>query len=108
GGAPLPVAVSGVLHDAGAAGTRGLAEDAMAAEEALQHGTIGALLAPTDMQRFRLNIGVRTLDQGATMTVTVRDKDGATVKNLSKSYGPTFFAQVGSAVFLDGLVLSGG
>jgi hypothetical protein len=100
--------VARVLNDAGILGTTGLAEEPMSVGEALQQGTVGALIAPADAVRFRLNIGVRTLDQGAAITVTVRDKDGATVKSVSKSYGPTFFAQVGSAPFLDGYALAGG
>ncbi|HMC69012.1 MAG TPA: hypothetical protein VKJ07_07655, partial [Mycobacteriales bacterium] len=104
----LPVALARVFNDAGASGTTGLSEDVLASDEALSQGKSGALLAPADLQKFRLNIGVRTLDQGVTMTVTVRDKDGNVVKSLTKTFAPTFFAQVGSANFLDGLALSGG
>ena len=104
----LPVALSRVFNDAGAAGTTGLAQEALPTEEALQQGNSGALLAPSDIQKFRLNIGVRTLDQGATINVTVRDKDGNVVKTLTKTLGPTFFTQVGSANFLDGFALTGG
>lgn len=104
----LPVALSRVFNDAGAAGTTGLAQEALPPEEALQQGNVGALLAPADVQKFRLNIGVRTLEQGAAMNVTVRDKDGNTVKTLTKSFGATFFQQVGSALFLDGYSLVGG
>jgi hypothetical protein len=104
----LPVALSRVFNDAGAAGTTGLAQEALPPEEALQSGNLGALLAPADVQKFRLNIGVRSLDQGAAMNVTVRDKDGNIVKTVTKSFGPTFFQQVGSAPFLDGYALIGG
>ena len=105
---PLPVALARVFNDAGAAGTTGFALDAAAADEALKQGATGALLAPLDTQRFRLNIGVRTLDQGATMTVTVRNRDGVVVKMLTKSFAATFFAQTGSTAFLEGLALTGG
>ena len=104
----LPLALSRVFNDAGAAGTTGLAQESMAAGDALQQGSTGALFAPADTQKFRLNIGVRTLDQGVTMTVTVRDKDGLTVKTLTKTIPATFFTQVGSANFLDGFALAGG
>jgi hypothetical protein len=104
----LPLALSRVFNDAGAAGTTGLAQEAVAVEEALQQGNSGALLAPTDIQKFRLNIGVRTLDQGAALTVTIRDKDGGVVKTLTKTFPATFFTQVGSANFLDGFALTGG
>jgi hypothetical protein len=104
----LPLALARVFNDAGTAGTTGLAEEALPSDDALQQGNSGALLAPADAVKFRLNIGVRTLEQGATMNVTVRDKDGNTVKTLTKSFGPTFFRQVGSAEFLDGFALTGG
>ena len=66
------------------------------------------MIAPADVHQFRLNIGIRTLDQGVTMTVTVRDQNGATVKSVTKTFGATFFTQVGSATFLDGYTLAGG
>jgi hypothetical protein len=105
---PLPIALTRVFNDGGAAGTTGLAQESMPATDALQPGTTGALFAPTDMQKFRLNIGVRTLAEGASMTVTVRDRDGNTVKTLTKTLQPTFFQQVSSGQFLDGFALAGG
>jgi hypothetical protein len=106
-GSPFPVTLVRVFNDAGTAGTTGLAEEEMAASDALQNGETAALLAPPDFQRFRLNIGVRTLDQGVAFTLTVRDKSGVVVKTTSKSYGPNFFIQSGSATMLDGYALTG-
>jgi len=106
-GSAFPTALLRVFNDAGAAGTTGLAEEPMAAGDALQNGQTGALIAPAD-QKFRLNIGVRTLEQGVSMTLTVRDKDGNVVKTATKTYGPTFFTQIGSAAMLDGYALAGG
>lgn len=105
---PLPVALARVFNDGGAAGTTGFALDAATADEALKQGSTGVLFAPADVQRFRLNIGVRTLEQGATLNVTVRNKDGVIVKTLTKSLAATFFAQTSSAAFLDGFALTGG
>jgi uncharacterized protein YjdB len=106
-GSPFPVTLVRVFNDAGAAGTTGLAEEQMAASDALQNGETAALLAPPDVQRFRLNIGVRTLDQGVVFTLTVRDKNGVVVKTTTKSFGPNFFIQPGSATMLDGYALTG-
>ena len=106
-GSPFPVALVRVFNDAGTAGTTGLAEEPMNAADALQNGDAGVLIAPAD-QKFRLNIGFRTLEQGASMTFTVRDKDGTLVKTSTRTFGPTFFQQVGSATMLDGYVLTGG
>lgn len=104
----LPVALSRVFNDAGAAGTTGLSQEALSIGDALQQGSTTVLFAPSDMSKFRLNIGVRTLDQGVAVSVTVRDRDGATVKTASKTLGATFFRQFGSADFLDGYNLAGG
>src|SRR5216684_684149 len=106
-GSPFPVALVRVFNDAGTAGTTGLAEEPMNAGDALQNGDTGVVIAPAD-QKFRLNIGVRTLEQGASMTFTVRDKDGTLVKTSTRTYGPTFFQQGGSPAILDGYVLTGG
>jgi hypothetical protein len=107
--APLPVALVRVFNDAGAAGTSGLTEEAFKAEEALHQGDTGVLIAPADVVKFRLNIGVRTLTDGANVTFTVRDKDGIVVKTVSnKNFDPTIFTQVGSAPMLDGYVITGG
>lgn len=108
GSAPLPVALARVFNDGGAAGTTGFAEEALSADDALQAGATGVLLAPPDVQRFRLNIGVRTLEQGATLVITVRDKEGLVVKTRTRDYGPVFFEQVGSSNLLEGYALTGG
>ena len=107
--APLPVALVRVFNDAGALGTSGLTEEAFKEEDALHQGDTAVLLAPADMAKFRLNIGVRTLTDGATITLTVRDKDGVVVKTVGgKHFDPTTFAQPGSTAMLDGYALTGG
>jgi hypothetical protein len=106
-GSSFPVALVRVFNDAGAAGTTGLALEPMAASDALQNGETGVLIAPADT-RFRFNIGVRTLAQGVAMNITVRNKDGATVKTVAKSFDATYFRQIGSSEILEGYVLVGG
>jgi len=106
-GSPFPVTLVRVFNDAGIAGTTGLALEPMATSDALQNGESGVLIAPADT-RFRLNIGVRTLESGASMTLTVHDKDGGVVKTASQSFGATFFRQFGSSAILDGYALVGG
>jgi hypothetical protein len=107
-GSAFPIAVARIFSDSGAAGTTGFTLDALATATALQPGDTGALLVPADMARFRLNIGVRTLDRVAAMTVTVRNRDGNVVKTLEKTISATYFRQYNSAEFLDGFVLTGG
>lgn len=103
----LPVALARVFNDGGPAGTSGIALEPLATGEALSSGNTGAILAPLDFQKFRLNIGLRTLGDGVAFNVTVRNRDGATVKTLTKSYPSTFFTQTGASDFLEGLALTG-
>jgi hypothetical protein len=71
-------------------------------------GDSAVLIAPADFKNFRLNIGLRTLDQGASLTITVRDKDGIVLKAFDPpAYDPTFFKQTSSGDLL-GLTLTGG
>lgn len=102
----FPVAVTRIFNDAGAAGTTGMTEDLLRKEEPLTQGTTGVLIAPPDPAAARFNVGVRTLANGTTMTVTLRGSDGSVKKTLAKTYGPTFFEQVSSAAFL-GTTLAG-
>lgn len=91
-----PVTVVRVFNDAGAAGTTGFNEEQARPEDALTVGQDAVLVAPADTAKFRFNIGVRTLSNGASITVTVRDSTGAVTQTLTKSY-PAFFFQQGSA-----------
>ncbi len=107
-GSALPVASTRVFNDAGAAGTSGLSEEAMPASDALHAGDAGSLIAPNDFTRFRFNIGLRSLQDGASFTITVRDANGQVLKTVDRSYGPAVFTQLPSGQMLDGLALTGG
>lgn len=96
----FPAATVRVFNDAGVAGTTGFTEDAMRAEDALRVGSSGVLLLPADVARFRFNIGVRTLESGASATLTVRDAAGAVVATVSRSLPATYHEQQGAAAFL--------
>ena len=104
----LPVALIRIFNDAGAAGTSGFTEELMSDSDALQQGDTGVLLAPVDVTKFRLNIGVRSLSAGATITFTVRDQTGAIVKTSSSTLAPATFTQTDSASFLGSYALKGG
>lgn len=107
-GSSFPVTAVRVFNDGGAAGTTGLAQDLLRPEEALLAGQSGALIAPADAEHFRLNLAVRTLEAGATLTITVRNPAGETVKSVQKTFPPSYFAQTSSTLFLDGYALVGG
>jgi uncharacterized protein YjdB len=107
-GSALPVSSIRVFNDAGADGTTGLNEEAFRLEDALQSGQTSAIIAPGDFTRFRLNIGIRTLSQGASMAITVRSKEGVTLDTINRDFPATHFEQTSSANFLLGLTLGGG
>ena len=104
----LPLAVVRIFNDAGVAGTTGLVEEPMRPEDALRAGDTGVIIAPDDFAKFRLNIGVRSLEDGASMDITVRDRDGIVVATFAREYAPQFFEQTAASSFLGGHVLFGG
>jgi uncharacterized protein YjdB len=105
---PLPIVLARIFNDGGISGTTGLAEEIISSDDALHQGDTGALIAPADLTRFRLNIGIRTFSQGATMLITVRTANGDIVKTITHTYDPTYFVQISTAQLLDGHTLTGG
>jgi streptogramin lyase len=97
---PLFAGVFRVFNDAGAAGTTGFNEELVLPIDALTTGQHAVLIAPIDSAKFRFNIGVRTFTLGASITVTVRDINGAVTRVVTKSYPAIFFQQGSAADFL--------
>ncbi len=101
-----PVIVTRVFNDDGAAGTSGFNEEAVDPEErgvgspVLTGTTLGILVVPSDLTRFRFNIGARSLSSGAGMTIVVRNAGGAAVHIRQKSLDPNYFLQEPAADFL--------
>lgn len=96
-----------VFNDAGAAGTSGLTEEAVKPAAALVPGDHAVLLTPPSFVTQRFNIGIRTLSQGAALTVNVRNSAGSVIRTVTKSYPANYFEQKGSSDFLSGLALAG-
>jgi hypothetical protein len=95
-----PLTAFRIFNDAGAAGTSGMSIEPLPTTQALQSGQTGVLLAPQDLTRFRLNIGVRTLSAGVSLQITVRDSGGVIRHTTTKTLGPTFFTQESANSFL--------
>jgi hypothetical protein len=95
-----PVATVRVFNDAGAAGTTGFTEEPIRIEEALRPGNFAVLLLPADPTNFRFNVGVRTLEGGATATLTLRDASGAIVTTVSRAFPATYHEQQSASAFL--------
>ena len=99
-----PDVTTRIYNDAGAAGTSGFTEDVFTPYMAMEEPMRGTLTVPADLTNFRLNIGVRTLDDGANVTITLFNAEGATIKTLSRTYKANWFEQVPVADFLGGTV----
>jgi len=73
---PLPVVVARAYDDQ-PSGTTGATVPAVPAAAVLARTDTAALIAPRDLGRYRFNIGVRALQSGVTLHVTVRSASGA-------------------------------
>ena len=83
-----------IYSDGGTAGTSGFTEESMTPDEATVPGDRPILVAPADLTNFRMNVGVRTLDDGATIRITGIGVD------ITKTYEPNYFEQGTVAAFL--------
>ncbi|MGA8808948.1 MAG: hypothetical protein WB973_13810 [Thermoanaerobaculia bacterium] len=99
-GGNAPIATARVFSDGGTLGTSGFSEEGLPPNDALDYFSRGILLIPADLTNFRMNIGVRTLDSGATLDVFTYDSAG-TLKGSRTlpAYGSNVFDQVPVATF---------
>ena len=106
-GATKPVIITRVYNDAGALGTAGLTEDTIDPSDprVINAGFTAFLVTPVDPTKTRFNIGVRTGFSGATLTATLRDTNGSTLKTVTKVYQPNWFEQVDSTTFFTGTII---
>lgn len=104
---PVPAATVRVFNDAGTAGTTGFTEEPMRTEDALSPAALGILILPTDLARFRFNLGVRTLEE-TTATLTVRDASGTVAVTVSRALPATYHEQQSASAFLEFEVLPAG
>lgn len=106
-GGAVPVVRARVYNDAGPLGTTGVTLYGLTASEALVAGDTGILIAPSDPLKFRMSVGLRTLEQGATLTFTVRDAYGSVIHQLTENYPGTFYIQRTASDFFPGLFFAG-
>lgn len=106
-GDPAPIMVARVFSDAGDAGTAGFTIDPLAPSAALQPGDSGVIIVPPDLVKTRLNVGLRSLEAGASMLITLRSKAGAQKGTATKTMTANFFEQPSAAALLPGLTIEG-
>ncbi len=102
---PLPTIVARAYDDQ-PDGTTGVTVPAIPIEDVLANQEGGALIAPRDLVRYRFNIGVRALESGATLEITVRAKNGSVRHAHSLTYEAHQFEQQQGNTFA-GIALQG-
>jgi len=103
-----PLVLTHVFNDAGAAGTSGFSEPAIRPGDVhvLETFDSAVLVVPGDLARYRMNIGVRTLSEGVSLSITVRGANGGFKKIVSLDYAPDVFDQKSASDFLGGFAVS--
>lgn len=105
-GDPVPIIAARIFSDGGVNGTAGFFMEPLAPQSALQAGESAVLIAPADPVQTRLNLGVRSLETGASFLITVRDKNGAVRNTVNKTYVANLFEQVAANTYV-GVILAG-
>ena len=104
-GSGSPVVVARIFNDAGAGGTTGFTENLIDPADVFGGvgvSVTGVLLGPPDLAKYRLNMGVRTLDGPVGVSISVKDASGAVVHTASHVYPANSFWQLSVHDFLGG------
>jgi hypothetical protein len=96
-----------VYNDGGSSGTSGFNEELVPFHKFFVSGATVLLTCPPDPAKSRLNVGVRTLGDGATIVATLRGPSGTSIKSVTKTYAANYFEQVTLDAFLGGAPVSG-
>jgi hypothetical protein len=95
-----PDVTARIYNEEAGGGTSGLTEEVMSPWQALRAGERATLTIPYSLTKFRMNIGIRTLDEETTVNVTTRDSSGTLVPaNGSSTYPAKYFTQISVAEF---------
>jgi hypothetical protein len=98
-GGAQPILTARVFSDGGVAGTSGFSEEGVMPVDAIDAFRRGILLTPDDPVNFRMNIGVRTLDSGATVSIALLDANGGFLGSRTATYPANYFEQDSFATF---------
>ena len=82
------------IYDDSSGGTKGFTLDALTEREALQPSEVAVLAVPNDAAKYRMNIGVRTLEGNATIEFDLFDQNGAQRTAVTRNYtGGNYYQQ---------------
>jgi hypothetical protein len=107
GGPRVPDSVVRVYHDAGPRGTMGVTVPQIRYGDVLHAGEVAVLIGPADPLRTRFNIGIRTLDAGATFNIRSYGADGKLRMLVQRAFGANSFHQPLATDIL-GIPITGG
>jgi hypothetical protein len=98
-----PLITVRVFNDAGAAGTSGFTEEIVTLDNVFQPVDEGIITMPADLTNFRMNVGVRALDAGATIDIVVTDSHGAILlpSTTKPAYASNYYEQVSLQQFIN-------
>lgn len=85
--------VTARVYDDSTAGTKGFTLDAMSEREALQTGEAGTLAVPSDTAKYRMNVGVRSLDGDTIVEFDLFDQNGGLRSSVIRNFPPNYFQQ---------------
>jgi hypothetical protein len=107
-GSSVPVTVARVFNQSDDGGTAGLGEELVntsgqgasggLAIQVIPAGFTGFMSAPPNTENTRFNVGVRTLDSGASVQYVLKDSAGNTVANAHQLLPPNYFNQVDATI----------
>ena len=93
-GKGIPAVVARAFDDKGTSGTTGAAIPLVTSGEFGTTGDRFTLVAPLDRTRFRFNIGVRSLSEGASLRMTVYSPQGVALTTVGPlQYAADYFVQ---------------
>ncbi len=94
----LPLGTMRVYNDGAAHGQPGFLAPLVGIEHAIRPGHRGLLLAPADALAMRYNLGMRALDAGASLTLTLRRADGTIAATVDRALAPNVLQQIAAGV----------
>jgi hypothetical protein len=110
-GTAPPLVSTRVFNDSGEAGTNGFAEDMVPVDDVIGAGQTVAIALPENIANYRMNIGIRTLGAGATLSVTYAQANGTTISTRTIDFPATTLRQMtvqdfaNAAPVIDGTLL---
>lgn len=99
-----------IYNDQATAGTSGFTTEQRTPYQAMHRFDRGSLVIPADLDNFRMNVGVRSLSEGASLNIIQYNANGvSTGIFVSRTYPANYFEQVTAAQFIaDNAVAPGG